>query len=129
MTTATRMTYRCLDFRPTVVTAGVQKELWFALGVLAPLFALFAHRPATVTRLTEGAHPRDGYHPTGFAADVDTSGLTEPQRKNILQIALTVLDPLGFNLEVHERDQHGHHLHIEYEPDGRRSFPEPGRDV
>jgi len=38
MSTATHMTYRCIDFRHTAATAGVQKQIWFALGVLAPLF-------------------------------------------------------------------------------------------
>jgi len=108
----------CLHLRSTVVTAGVQKELWFALGVLAPLFVIFAHRAATVTSLAEGDH-------LGFAAEVDTTGLTGLQRRSILQVALTVLDPLGFNIEDHDSDQHGRHLRIHYAPRPGHTFPEP----
>jgi hypothetical protein len=108
----------------SVVAAGLQPELYFALGVAAGIHRVLFGKDLVVTSLLDGKHNCGSLHPKGFAADLRTLDLTVPERYSFFAALQLRLPAMGFDV-VWEGGvgatpaTTGAHIHIEYDPKGR----------
>ncbi len=109
----------------TVVYAGLQPEVYYALGVASALRKKMFELNCVVTSLLDGHHNDGSLHPTGEAADIRTVDLTVGERQAWYDSLRDELEPMGFDV-VWEGGvgatpaTTGAHIHIEFDPKDRK---------
>ena len=100
------------------VADGVQREIWFALGVMATIHKQLFGTPLVIASLKDGDHMKDSKHSRGYAADGRTRDLTLDQRKQFHDVCKAALDPHGFDLVIEGPPYNDKvpHEHCEYDP-------------
>jgi hypothetical protein len=110
-------------FKQGVLTSNVQPAIFIAVGIA---YALHPHPPnITISSMNDSVHGPGSLHmpansPDGLcrAVDLRTHDLLWPDAKQWFRVCKQLLEPLGFDVVLHDGTQPGvaQHLHIEYQP-------------
>ena len=110
-----------------IVHAGLQPEMYYALGVAAAIRRDFFQMNCVITSLLDGHHNPDSLHAKGYAADIRTLDLNDSERVKFMDSLKNELEPLGFDV-VWENGvgataaTTAAHIHIEFQPKAGETF-------
>lgn len=97
--------------KPGVIYAGLQPEIWYAIGIWDAISREVAQQPAVITSGTDGNHCHDSLHYVGRAVDLRTRDYEPNERAAIQSKVYDILCPIGYDM-LPEVD----HTHISYPP-------------
>lgn len=115
-----------MRLKPEVQYAGVQRQIWYAVGVADTVHKLIFNTDVVVTSMMDGTHNPGSLHPKGLACDLRIRGATDTQAKGFLDELKAMLPP-GFDV-VFEGGvgatpvTTGAHIHVEFDPKHKEQF-------
>lgn len=104
--------------------AGVQREVWFALGVMAQIHRQMFGTPLVITSLKDSDHMENSKHALGEAADARARELSIDQRIQFHDACEAALNEHGFDLVIEGPPFNNRlpHEHCEFDPKSGESF-------
>jgi hypothetical protein len=100
-----------------VQLGGVQRNMYYAAGVVDQIHKDVFGTEATITSGTDGKHMESSLHYKGLALDFRTIDIGIEDADNFVFRVKKALDPHGFDV-VFEKGMDGviEHLHVEFDP-------------
>lgn len=102
-----------LEAKPEVVTDGVSREVWFAVGVAYALRIMAYGGPITITSMHDGQHMNGSLHYVGQAVDIRTEDMKYTAAAEWARRIAVFLHELGFDVILETAPPH---IHIEFDP-------------
>lgn len=109
----------------SVITFGLQPEMYYALGVAEAMREKMFDLDCVVTSLLDGEHNPGSLHPKGLACDLRTNDLTVGERQAWYDVLKSELEPVGYDVAWEggvgaTPATTGAHIHIEFQPRDRK---------
>ena len=108
-----------IKFKSSVETAGVQREIWTAIGYVFGLLTVAGY-DTVVTSLTDGQHNPGSLHAKGLAVDLRSRHIPDGERDKLFNEIQATLHPCGYDC-VNEGPHAtaattASHWHVEFDP-------------